>query len=304
MAGMERFTQRARRVLSVAHQEAERARNHQIGPEHLLLGLMDEEGGVAGRVLRELGLTADGLHKTIRQVTVPASNFDPNRVELATETQKILEFSVDEARRLGHHYIGTEHILLGLVREEGVAVEVLRRLDITTGHIRRQTRRVLNESVAQSPRRTQLLILHEHDEETKEIVRKYVEGLGLSVEILNDQASRGTTFNERFQSNITGIDFVIALLTPDDRVRSRSDPQITKSQSGQNVIYQLGFFHGKLGRNRVCALVASDAQIEMELPSHFLGVVYIPLDASGAWKLQLVRELKAAGLSINLEKEP
>jgi predicted nucleotide-binding protein len=304
MAGMERFTQRARRALSLAHQEAQRARNNQIGPEHLLLGLMGEEGGVAGRVLHELGLTADRVRQTIRQVTVPASDFDPNRVELATETQKILEFSVDEARRLGHHYIGTEHILLGLVREEGVAVEVLRRLDITTEHIRRQTRRVLNESVAQSPRRTQVLILHGQDEETRKIVQKYVEGLGLTAEVLNDQASRGTTFNERFQSDIARIDFVVALLTPDDLVGSRSDPQNTKSRAGQNVIYQLGFFHGKLGRNRVCAVVKSDAQTEMELPSHFLGVVYIFLDAASAWKTQLAREMKAAGLSVDVENEP
>src|SRR5512134_1480812 len=150
MAGMERFTQRARRVLSLAHQEAERAQQSNIGTEHLLLGLMDEEGGVAGRVLRELGMSSDRVREVIQRVASGTSTFDPNRIELAADTQQVLEYAVDEARRLGHHYIGTEHILLGLVRVEGTAMEVLRRLGVNGDQIRRQTRRVLNES-ASSP---------------------------------------------------------------------------------------------------------------------------------------------------------
>ncbi|MBM3181637.1 MAG: ATP-dependent Clp protease ATP-binding subunit [Chloroflexi bacterium] len=151
MAGMERFTQRARRVLSLAHQEAERARQNNIGTEHLLLGLMDEEGGVAGRVLRDLGMTSDRVGEVVQRVSGTPASFDPNKIELAAETQQVLEFAVDEARRLGHHYIGTEHILLALVRAESTALEVLRRLGVTPDQIRRQTRRVLNESASSSP---------------------------------------------------------------------------------------------------------------------------------------------------------
>ncbi len=150
MAGMERFTQRARRVLSLAHAEAERARQNSIGTEHLLLGLMDEEGGVAGRVLRELGMTSDRVREVVQRISGISANFDPNRIELSGETQQALEYAVDEARRLGHHYIGTEHILLGLVRIESVAMEALRRLGVTPDQIRRQTRRVLNESASSS----------------------------------------------------------------------------------------------------------------------------------------------------------
>jgi ATP-dependent Clp protease ATP-binding subunit ClpC len=151
MAGMERFTQRARRVLSLAHQEAERARQNSIGTEHLLLGLMDEEGGVAGRVLRELGMTPDRVRDVVARVSGTPVKFDPNRIELAPDTQQVLEYAVDEARRLGHHYIVTEHILLGLVRVESTALEVLRRLGVTPDQIRRQTRRVLNESASSPP---------------------------------------------------------------------------------------------------------------------------------------------------------
>ena len=147
MAGMERFTQRARRVLSLAHQEAERGHQNSIGTEHLLLGLMEEEGGVAGRVLRELGLESTRVREIIERVSVE-SHHEDNKIELAPDTQQVLEYAVDEARRLGHHYIGTEHILLGLVRVDGTAMEVLRRLGVTADQIRRQTRRVLNETVS------------------------------------------------------------------------------------------------------------------------------------------------------------
>ena len=147
MAGMERFTQRARRVLSLAHQEAERARQNNIGTEHLLLGLMEEEGGVAGRVLRELGMDSDRMREIVERVA-GSGGYTGGKIELAPETQQVLEYAVDEARRLGHHYIGTEHILLGLVRGEGAAMDVLRKLGVTPDQIRRQTRRVLNESTS------------------------------------------------------------------------------------------------------------------------------------------------------------
>lgn len=145
MAGMERFTQRARRVLSLAHQEAERAKQSKIDTGHLLLGLIDEEGGVAGRTLRELGVSSEHAHNAVQQISSHNPNFDPNHIEIADEMQHVLEFAVDEARRLGHHYIGTEHILLALVRIEDKAMEVFRKLNITADQVRRQTRRLLNE---------------------------------------------------------------------------------------------------------------------------------------------------------------
>ncbi|HLE15780.1 MAG TPA: ATP-dependent Clp protease ATP-binding subunit [Anaerolineales bacterium] len=143
---MERFTQRARRVLSLAHQEAERMRQNYIGTEHLLLGLIREEGGVAGRVLRELGLEAERVQEIIERLT-GTGTYRGGKLDLSPGTQQVLEYAVDEARRMGHHYIGTEHILLGLVRYgEGVAVDVLRKMGVTPDQIRRQTRRVLQES--------------------------------------------------------------------------------------------------------------------------------------------------------------
>jgi ATP-dependent Clp protease ATP-binding subunit ClpC len=143
---MERFTQRARRVLSLAHQEAERMRQNYIGTEHLLLGLIREDGGVAGRVLRELGLEADRVQEIVERLTGTGTS-SGGKIDLSPGTQQVLEYAVDEARRLGHHYIGTEHLLLGLVRYgEGIANDVLKKLGVTPEQIRKQTRRVLQES--------------------------------------------------------------------------------------------------------------------------------------------------------------
>ena len=146
MSSMERFTQRARRVLSLAHQEAERMGQNYIGTEHLLLGLIREDGGVAGRVLRELGLEADRVQEIVERLTGSGTSRG-GKIDLSPGTQQVLEYSVEEARRLGHHYIGTEHLLLGLVRSgEGVANDVLKKLGVTPEQIRKQTRRVLQES--------------------------------------------------------------------------------------------------------------------------------------------------------------
>jgi ATP-dependent Clp protease ATP-binding subunit ClpC len=146
LSGMERFTQRARRVLSLAHQEAERLRQSTIGTEHLLLGLIQEEGGVASRVLRDLGLEPDRIRELVERMSGFGS-YRGGKIDLSPGVQQILEYAIDEARKLGHHYIGTEHLLLGLVRlNEGGAVDVFRKLGVTPEQIRRQTRRVLQES--------------------------------------------------------------------------------------------------------------------------------------------------------------
>ena len=148
---MERFTQRARRVLSLAQEEAERLQHNYIGTEHLLLGLIREEGGVAGRVLRELGLEQKRVEELVERMTRASTRSGTTAPELSPGTKRVLELAVDEARRMGHHYISTEHLLLGLVRlPEGVAIDILKRLGVSPEEVRRQTRRVLQENPVQS----------------------------------------------------------------------------------------------------------------------------------------------------------
>ena len=144
---MERFTQRARRVLSLAQEAAESFQHNYIGTEHLLLGLILEEGGVAGRVLRELGSDQRRVEELVERMTRASPRTTTIAPELSPGTKRVLELAVDEARRMGHHYIGTEHLLLGLVRlPEGVAIDILKRLGISPEEVRRQTRRVLQEA--------------------------------------------------------------------------------------------------------------------------------------------------------------
>lgn len=144
----ERFTQRARRVLSLAQEEAERLNHSYIGSEHVLIGLLQEDGGVAGRVLRELGLDAVRVQAMVERMSGgPGTRTPFTKTELSPSTKRILELAVEEARRMGQHYISTEHLLLGLARQnEGLAMDVLRKFGISAEQIRRQTRRMLKES--------------------------------------------------------------------------------------------------------------------------------------------------------------
>ena len=153
---MQRFTQRARRVLSLAQEEAEKLHHHQIGTEHVLLGLIREEGGVAGRVLRDLGLDTRRVEEVVSDRSHSQARSSAAQPDLSPGTKKVLELAVAEAHEMGHHYIGTEHLLLGLVRQqEGIALDVLRRLGVTPEDVRRRTRKVLEESPVQPKQKMQ-----------------------------------------------------------------------------------------------------------------------------------------------------
>ena len=147
----DRFTKRARRVLTLAQEEAQRLNHNYIGTEHLLLGLVREENGVAVRVLRELGVDPKQIRERVERTVGRGQRAMYGKLSLTPRTKRVIELAVDEARRLGHHYIGTEHLLLGLVRAgEGVAVDVLKGLGVGLDKVRSQTARVMMESSAQS----------------------------------------------------------------------------------------------------------------------------------------------------------
>ena len=145
MSGMERLTQRAKKVLSLAHQEAERMRHSYIGTEHLLLGLIIEDGGVASRVLRELGLEVKRVTELVERLSEMGSHTG-GKIDLSPNTQQVLQYAFEEAKNLGKNYVSTEHLLLGLIRlDDSIAMQVLRKTGINDEQIRRQTRRVLQE---------------------------------------------------------------------------------------------------------------------------------------------------------------
>jgi ATP-dependent Clp protease ATP-binding subunit ClpC len=148
---LDRFTKRARRVLTLAQEEALRLNHNYIGTEHLLLGLVREENGVAVKVLRELNVEPGQVIRAVERTVGRGERPPFGKPTLAPRTKRVIELAVDEARLMGHHYIGTEHLLLGLVREgEGIAVNVLRGLGVNLDRVRTQTARNILQTQAQS----------------------------------------------------------------------------------------------------------------------------------------------------------
>src|ERR671927_731652 len=147
----DKFTERARKVLQLAQEEAQRFNHNYIGTEHLLLGLVREGEGVAAKVLANLGVDLNKVRSAVEFIIGRGDRTVTGDIGLTPRAKKVIELSVDEARRLNHHYIGTEHLLLGLVREgEGIAAGVLESLGVSLDKVRSQVIYVLNQSAAYS----------------------------------------------------------------------------------------------------------------------------------------------------------
>ena len=148
----EKFSERARRVLSLAQEEAQRFNHNYIGTEHILLGLVRETEGVAARVLSNLNVELVKVRSAVEFIIGRGERPTPGEIGLTPRAKKVIELAVDEARRLNHHYIGTEHLLIGLMREgEGVAAGVLESLGVSLEKVRDETNRIIqSQSSGQS----------------------------------------------------------------------------------------------------------------------------------------------------------
>ena len=147
----DKFTERARRVLTLAQEEAHRFNHNYIGTEHILLGLVREGDGVAAKVLSNLGVELNKVRSAVEFIIGRGDRTVLGEIGLTPRAKKVIELAVDEARRLGHSYIGTEHLLLGLVREgEGIAAGVLESLGVNIERVRAETSRILSQSQPQA----------------------------------------------------------------------------------------------------------------------------------------------------------
>jgi len=163
-----------------------------------------------------------------------------------------------------------------------------------------------NKSTAVRPFGDKVFIVHGHDETTKQSVARFLEKLDLDVVILHEHPDEGKTIIEKLESHSSEVDigYAVVLLTPDDMGMSKSNTGKDGADSSlsprarQNVVFELGYFISRLGRKRVRALYVEG----VELPSDYKGVLYTQLDNSGAWKLELAREIKAAGIYLDLNK--
>ena len=158
-----------------------------------------------------------------------------------------------------------------------------------------------NEGVSAMPQSTygnEVFIVHGHDDKTKETVARFVENLGIEATILHEQANRGQTIPEKFEEHASEAGFAIILLTPDDVGASKDKIKDLKPRARQNVVLELGYFWGRLGRERVCVLYKEG----VELPSDMQGILYVLMNSSDGWQLKLGIEMKQAGLPIDLNK--
>ena len=146
MNRFDKFTQSARRTLSLAQEEAQRFKHNYIGTEHLLLGLIREKEGVAAQVFNNLGVELDQVRYAVETIIGRGEHIILGEIGLTPRAKKVIELAVDEARRFNHHYIGTEHILLGLIREgQGIAAKVLENSGVQLERVREETLRVLSQ---------------------------------------------------------------------------------------------------------------------------------------------------------------
>lgn len=141
----ERFTDRARRVVVLAQEEARMLNHNYIGTEHILLGLIHEGEGVAAKALESLGISLEAVRQQVEEIIGQGQQAPSGHIPFTPRAKKVLELSLREALQLGHNYIGTEHILLGLIREgEGVAAQVLVKLGADLNRVRQQVIQLLS----------------------------------------------------------------------------------------------------------------------------------------------------------------
>ena len=141
-----------------------------------------------------------------------------------------------------------------------------------------------------------VFLVHGHDTSAKESTARFLEKLQLVPVILHEQANEGRTIIEKFEAH-ANVGYAVVLLTPDDVGASASAPDKLVNRARQNVILELGYFTGKLGRRRVCGLFKPG----VEIPSDFHGVLFIELDEQGGWRTRLAQELVGAGMKIDLQ---
>lgn len=142
-----------------------------------------------------------------------------------------------------------------------------------------------------------VFLVHGHDHGRMQAVARFLEHIGLNPVILHERASAGATIIEKLEAHAK-VSFAVVLLTPDDVGSVVSDKEHLQPRARQNVVLELGYFLGRLGRKRTCALVVGG----VEIPSDYSGVVYIPIDKQDAWQFHLAKELKAAGLPVDVSK--
>ncbi len=226
------FTKRARKVLRLAREEAQRFQHNYIGTEHLLLGLVRESEGVAGKDLMSIGVDLEKVRRVVEDTVGRGDHIVPGEIDFTPSAKKVIELAEDEARLLDHHYIRTEHLLIGLLREgEGRGADVLERMGINLGKVRAETLRVLSE---EDEKRSQQQGRNDRfNQDDIERFDKFTERARKVLRLAQEEA-------QRFQHNYIGTEHLTLALTRETQgvaasVLSSLGVELTKLRSAVEV---------------------------------------------------------------------
>jgi predicted nucleotide-binding protein len=181
----------------------------------------------------------------------------------------------------------------GLPYAERILSEAIEEAEIVSGAALQTT----PVSATKREHGNRAFVVHGHDEAARETVARFLEKLNVEAIILHEKPTEGRTVIEKLE-HYADVDFAVVLLTPDDVGSGQAEAENLQKRARQNVVLELGYFVGRLGRKKVCALYSGP----LELPSDYLGVVYVQLDIAGGWRFQLAKELKSDGFNIDMNR--
>ena len=211
----------------------------------------------------------------------------PN-IRSVTDVGKYGSFPINAGEAYWEHH-RAESLQTQIKKLEGLVELLETELQLSVGHIPAITLPVPGHRV---------FLVHGHEKAILNEVARFLTTLEQDTIILREQANQGRTIIEKFE-DYSNVGYAIVLLTPDDRGGpAESEPTVQKPRARQNVIFELGYFIGRLGRNRVCALYREG----VEMPSDYSGVLYVKIDEAGAWRLALAKEMRESGLTVDMNK--
>lgn len=192
-------------------------------------------------------------------------------------------------------YESQRKFLAGIPQTVGILEGLIARLEEKRADLTEFPHKNSPSSAIEHSLTRKVFVVHGHDEESKQTVARFLEKLKLEAIVLSERPNEGRTIIEKFEKN-SDVGFAIVLLTPDDMGYTKDNHDQIRPRARQNVILELGYFVGRLSRSKVCALYKGT----VEMPSDFHGVIYLPMDDAGGWKLKVASELKQAGIDVDL----
>lgn len=182
---------------------------------------------------------------------------------------------------------------MGLDRAESIVQSMISEVEDYWTDSTKEVSKDINDNTIKN----KIFVVHGHDSGTKDTIARFLTQIGLNPVILHEQPDKGRTIIEKI-NDYSNVVFAIAVLTPDDMGAERNKTDNLKYRARQNVIFEFGYFIGKIGREHVCGIIKD----EIEIPSDYTGVLYVPFDNAGAWKFRLIKELKSAGIDVDANK--